>query len=137
MEFHPPIHERNTKELLNIISNDKKWGKEIQALAEAELYHRNFSTQTIEQEKQKRVELLKKFYARKADQLERNRTESYTITEMVVIVLFFPFTVVLHLNPLKAFWELDARNFKKKIWQRVLLTAISIFLWIQLLRLIL
>ena len=55
MEFNPPVNERQTKELLNIISNDEKWTKEIQILAEEELYRRSFTKQTIEQEKQKRI----------------------------------------------------------------------------------
>ena len=136
MEFNPAVNERQTKELLNIISNDEKWAKEIQILAEEELYRRNFTKQTIEHEKQKRITTLKKFYERKAEQLEKNRTESYTITEMILIVIFFPFSFFLYLNPLTEFSELDAENFKKKIWQRVILIVISLFLWFQLLRLI-
>jgi hypothetical protein len=136
MEFHPPINERQTKQLLNIISNDEKWAKEIQTLAEEELYRRNFTKQTIEKEKQKRINKLNKFYERKADQLENNRMESYTITEMILIVIFFPFSFSLHLNPLTEFWELDAGNFKKKIWQRIILIVISLFAWFQILRFI-
>lgn len=136
MEFNPPVNERQTKELLNIISNDEKWAKEIQTLAEEELYRRNFTKQTIEQEKQKRINTLKQIYERKADQLEKNRTESYTIAEMIAIVVFFPFSFFIHFNPLTEFWELDAGNYKKKIWQRITLIVISLFLWFQLLRLI-
>jgi hypothetical protein len=136
MEYNPPINERQTKELLNIISNDEKWVKKIQILAEEELYRRNFTKQTIEQEKQKRLNTLKKFYARKADQLEKNRTESYTTAEMIAIVIFFPFSFFIHFNPLTEFWKLDAGNYKKKIWQRIILIVISLFLWFQLLRLI-
>ena len=136
MEFNPPVNERQTKELLNIISNDEKWTKEIQILAEEELYRRSFTKQTIEQEKQKRINTLKKFYARKADQLEKNRTESYTTAEMIVIVIFFPFSFFIHFNPLTEFWALDAGNYKKKIWQRIILIIVSLFLWFQLLRLI-
>ena len=136
MEFNPPVSERQTKELLNIISNDEKWAKEIQTLAEEELYRRNFTKRTIEEEKQKRINTLKKFNERKADQLEKNRTESYSGVEMIVIVVFFPFSFFLHLNPLTEFWELDAGNYKKKIWQRIILIIVSLFLWFQLLRLI-
>ena len=136
MEFSPPVNQRQTKELLNIISNDEKWAKEIQILAEEELYRRNFTKQTIEQEKQKRINTLKKIYERKAEQLEKNRTESYTISEMILIVIFFPFSFFLHLNPLTEFWELDAGKFRKKIWQRIILIFISLFVWFQLLRFI-
>ena len=136
MEFTPPVSERQTKELLNIISNDEKWAKEIQALAEEELYRRNFTKQTIEVEKQKRINTLKKFHDRKADRLEKNSTESYSVIEMILIVIFFPFSFFLHLNPLTEFWELDAGNYKKKIWQRIMLIIASLFLWFQLIRLI-
>ena len=50
MEFKPPISERPTKELLNIISNEEKWVKEIQILAEEELYRRNLTEKTISDE---------------------------------------------------------------------------------------
>jgi len=136
MEFNPPVNERQTKELLNIISNDEKWAKEIQTLAEDELYRRNFTKQTIEQEKQKRLNTIKGFDARKAEQLEKNRTESYTTVEMITIAIFFPFSFFIHFNPLTEFWELDAGNYKKKIWQRIILIVISLFLWFQILRLI-
>ena len=136
MEFNPPVSERQTKEVLNIISNDQKWAKEIQTLAEEELYRRKFTKQYIEQEKQKRINTLKKFYQRQTEQLEKNRIESYTLIEMTAIALFFPFSFFLHFNPLTEFWELDKGNFKKKIWQRIILIAISLLLWFQLLRLI-
>ena len=133
MDFNPPINERQTKELFNIISNDEKWIKEIQILAEEELYRRNFTKQTIIEEKQKRKSTLQKFRYRQTSQLENNKTESYTIVEMISIVAFFPFLFFLHLNPLKEFWELDERNFKKKIWQRIILIALSLLLWFRLL----
>ncbi len=136
MEFSPPVNERQTKELLNIISNDEKWAKEIQILAEEELYCRKFTKQTIEREKRKRINTLKKFNERKADQIEKNRIESYTRTEMISVVIFFPFSFFIHFNPLTEFWKLDAGNYKRKIWQRILLIVISLFLWFQLLRLI-
>ncbi|MBS1761581.1 MAG: hypothetical protein JSR00_01785 [Bacteroidetes bacterium] len=137
MEFNPPVAERQTKELLNIISNNEKWAKEIQILAEQELYKRNFTKQTIQIEKEKRIIVLEKFYNRQSQQLEKNRTESYTIAEMIMIVVFFPISFFLHFNPLKEFWELDKRNYKRKIWQRIFLIVVSLFFWFQLLKLIL
>lgn len=137
MEFSPPVNERPTNELLDIISNDEKWVKAIQNLAEEELYRRNFTRNTIAEEKQRRIRALQKLKERQASQLEKNRTESYTIKEMFSIIVFFPFSFFLHLNPLTKFWRLDTGNFKRKIWQRIILIAISVFLWFQLLRLIL
>lgn len=140
MEFDPPVSERNTKELLNILSNDVKWVKEIQLLAEKELYRRNFTQELIDKEKNRRINTLKKFQERHSKTLEKNKTASYTTTEMILIVAFFPFSLILHLilhlNPFSEFWKLDAGNYKKKIWQRIILVIVSIVLWIQIVILI-
>ena len=136
MEFNPPVNERQTKELLNIISNDEKWAKEIQTLAEDELYRRNFTKKTILEERQKRVGTIQKFKKRQVIQLDKNKTESYTIVEMIAIAAFFPFSFFLDFNPLTEFFKLDAGNYKRKIWQRMILIIISLFLWFQILKLI-
>ena len=135
MEFNPPITERKTKELFNILSNDEKWTKEIQLLAEEELYRRNYTQQIIIQEKSKRIKTIQKFKERERRTFEKNRTESYSVIEMLLIIAFFPFSFVLHLNPLSEFWRLDAGHFKKKIWQRIILIIISILLWIRIIML--
>jgi hypothetical protein len=84
-------------------NNSLKWVKEIRFLAEEELYRRNFTKQTIAEEKQKRIKTLQKFKERQISRLEKNRTESYTIAEMIFIAVFFPFSFFLHLNPLTEF----------------------------------
>lgn len=137
MDFTPPIHQRSDKELFNIISNDEEWIKEIQVLAERELCLRNFSKQTIEAEKKKRIATLTKFNKRKSEQFARNRNESYSIKEMVFIILFFPCSLLIDPDPLTEFVKLDAGNYKKKIWQRVALILLSFFIWFQFLRLFL
>jgi hypothetical protein len=137
MEFDPPLSERKTKELFDIISNDIKWTKEIQLLAEEELYRRNLSQKVIAEEKDRRVNILKKINERRSKIFEKNRTESYTAIEMVLILVFSPFSLFIDLNPLTEFWRLEAGNFKRKIWQRVFLIVGSIVLWIQIVRLIL
>lgn len=136
MEFDPPVSERKTKELFDIISNDEKWAKEIQLLAEEELYRRNLGQEVIAKEKNRRFNTLKRLTERRSKSLEKNKTESYTLTEMVLIIVFFPFSLVIHLNPLTEFWRLDAGNFKKKIWLRLFLIIFSIVLWLQIIRLI-
>ena len=135
MEYNPPVNERLTKELINIISNDEKWTKEIQTLAQEELCRRNLTRQAIKQEKQKKINMLDKFQVRKTEQFGKNRTKSYTLLETIVIVIFFPFSFFIHINPLTEFWKLDAGNYKKKSWQRIVLIVISLFIWFQLLRL--
>ena len=136
MEFSPPVNKRSTDELFDIISNNEKWGKEIQILAKEELFIRNFTKELIEKERQKRIKLLEKISERKEINLTRNKTESYTIIEMTSIVIFFPLSLLIQINPLKEFWDLDKGNYKKKIFQRLILILVSFFLWYLLLRII-
>lgn len=91
MDYTPPITQRSDKELLNIISNDETWAKEIQLQAEEELYRRNLSKEFVEAEKQKRVRLLATIHKRKSDKLAKNKAESYTAREMLLIILWFLF----------------------------------------------
>ncbi|MBL7733579.1 MAG: hypothetical protein JNM88_20585 [Chitinophagaceae bacterium] len=136
MEYKPPLSERQTNELLDIISNEDEWVKEAQQSAEEELRRRNISNETIAAEKVKRIKGLEKIRKQRVDKLEANRTASYSLKEMIAIVVFFPFSLFLHLNPLAEFWKLDAGNYKRKIWQRSMLIVVSIFLWIQLVRVV-
>jgi hypothetical protein len=136
MEFNPPVSERKTKDLFDIISNDVKWSKEIQLLAEEELSRRNFTQELNDKEKNNKISTLQKLKDRRSKTLEKNKTESYTATEMILILAFFPFSLIIHLNPFSEFWELEAGNYKKKIWQRIILILISIVLWIQIVGLI-
>ncbi|QLH47573.1 MAG: hypothetical protein HWD58_19325 [Bacteroidota bacterium] len=53
MEFSPPVNKRSTDELFDIISNNEKWGKEIQILAKEELFIRNFTKELIEKKDKK------------------------------------------------------------------------------------
>ncbi|MBK6938172.1 MAG: hypothetical protein IPH18_15835 [Chitinophagaceae bacterium] len=132
MEFDPPVKERKSKELFNIISNDEMWAKEIQLLAEEELFRRNFTQEEINYEKNRKFNTIKKLRERQSKKIEKNKTESYTAIEMMLILVFFPFTLLLHMNPLSEFWELDAGNYYKKIWQRAILIIVSVFIWIQI-----
>jgi hypothetical protein len=129
MEFNPPIIERTDKELLNIISNDELWGENLQIQAEKELEKRNYTKQNIFIEKQKRIDLIDKFRNRQKSRKDVNRKESYTFKEMILIIAFFPFSLLIKFNPLEEFWELDEGNFKRKIWQRIILILASLILW--------
>ncbi len=136
MEFYPPINVRTTEELLNIISDNDKWNEEIQLLAEKELVQRNISQGVISEEKCKRIKILQEYKEKWVKTFEKNRKQSYSITEMILIIAFFPFSLIFHLNPLSEFWELDRSNYKRKIWQRVILIMLSSFIWFQILKLI-
>ncbi len=138
MEFTPPINERNDKELFNIISNKEKWSYEIQIIAEQELLRRNYSQSQIAKQKNRRIKILNVFNERKRTIIEKNKNESYTAIEMILIVLFFPLSFFLKIffghTFLYTFGELNAKNYRKKIWQRIVLIIFSIFLWFQILK---
>lgn len=139
MEFHPPLEERSDKELFDIISNKDKWTEEIQLFAKQELLKRNFTSVANTKERNRRTKIIHDYNERQKKILEKNRTESYTIGEMVLIISL-PFNIllgaILQYDPLEAFWDLDAKNYKKKIWQRVVLIIISVFVWYYVIRLI-
>src|SRR5690606_6954275 len=93
MEDNPSLHKRSTKELLNIISNDKKWIKEIQELASEELLKRGFNKEALIKERIKRLEIIERYSEREKNRTQRNRKESYTLFEACLIILFFPFSL--------------------------------------------
>lgn len=137
MVLNPPISQRTTKELLAIISNDKKCSNEIQQLAEQELLNRNLTKQLIEEERKKRLIIISNYNKRRERQLNLNKLESYNFFEMLSIVILFPFSLFFKTNPIEEFRRLDNGNYNKKIWQRILLIAISLILYYQLLRIVL
>lgn len=137
MDFNPPLNERKTKELLTIISNSDQWSEEMQQLAEEELHRRKYTDEMIAREKSRREGVIHQLKNRQVKRIATNKTESYTVVEMLSIIIFFPFSFILHLNPLAEFWKLDAGHYKRKIIQRILLILVSVLLWIQLIKLML
>ena len=140
MEFYPPLTERSDKELFDILSYKDMWTQDIQILAEQELLARNFTSTEIIKERNRRIKIINDYNERRKKILDKNRTESYSILEMILIVISLPFKIllsaILHYNPFEEFSDLDAKNYKRKIWQRVILIIISIFLWYYIIRLI-
>ncbi|QLH47621.1 MAG: hypothetical protein HWD58_19615 [Bacteroidota bacterium] len=92
-------------------------GKRDTNLSKEELFIRNFTKELIEKERQKRIKLLEKISERKEINLTRNKTESYTIIEMTSIVIFFPLSLLIQINPLKEFWDADKETTKRKYFK--------------------
>jgi hypothetical protein len=83
MKFTPPINDRETDELI-FIANDEEgnWHKEAINLAKAELFKRNIS---VEVQKEKI-----KYYTEKYNEyLELERNRDYSVTEKIMMVLFW------------------------------------------------
>lgn len=132
MEFNPPVGKRTTKELFNIISNDKRWIKEIQLLANEELLKRGISLTEIEREKGKRMEILKRVEERNLEIRKKHEVESYSKFEMLSIFLFAPLNLLLSHFHQVGFFELHNGNYKKKFRQRMVLYLISTIVWIAI-----
>jgi hypothetical protein len=137
MKFYPPVFQRNTNELFDIVSDKERWSSEIQFLAEEELISRNISRKNIEDETKIRKRNIKNDKDKKTIESNKNKIESYTIIEMICIIAFFPIILIIDKNLLSELWQLDADGYKKKIWQRILLLIIGSFIWFQVLRLFL
>ena len=136
MDYYPPLSERSDKELFDIISNDDKWQEEIQQLANKELLHRHYTIGKIKNEKEHRKLIISNFIDREQKQREDNAAKSYTVLEMFLIILIFPFHFIFLYNPLEKFAELEKYHYNKKFRQRIVLIILSILFWILVIRFI-
>ena len=137
MDFYPPIFERTDKELFNMISDSKKWDCEASELAYNELLNRNYSQTEIDAKNNKLQQIIENYANRTASQRKINLKASYTIYEMLLVIIGFPFRIFINGGILKRYWALDKFNYKRKIIQRIVLTIIAIVFWGFILRLIL
>ena len=136
MDFIPPISERTDKELFNIISNSKKWNPKASEQAYLELLNRNYSNNEIESKRNNNQQLLDKYEKRKLVQRKENAQQSYSKFEMLLIIFGLPFRIFLNYG-FQVYWELDKYNYRKKIYQRIFLTIISILFWVLIISFIL
>ena len=111
--FNPPIKDRTTEQLLQIVSSPKNWNEIALKQAEKELKARNTPDREINQSK---------FYAQKAIELEnlKRANESYSILDFIFSPLTTFFEVMVS-------WELRKDGFERKANQQQLLRPIFIF----------
>ena len=136
MEFNPPMEFRSDKNLFNIISNDEKWSSEAQKAAYEQLLKRSYSEIEIQRKKENRRDIIARYKQREEQQRAINKSESYSILEMIFFVLTFPVKIIFLSNILRSYYDLDKNNYKKKIIQRICLNVISIAFWFLVLMLI-
>ena len=91
----------------------------------------------IESTIRNRQEMKVKASKRSANQRNENSIKSYSIGEMLLIVIGLPFHLISGGNLLGVFWRLDKYNYRRKIVQRILLTVVSILFWLIILKMIL
>lgn len=91
-EIHPPIKERSTEQLIEIVETKQKWREEVVKLAQSELVSSGVS---IDEQNTKRKSRKKREsnYKRRNKAIKANA--SYSNVEKLLIVLFGPFTIFL------------------------------------------
>jgi hypothetical protein len=87
-EIHPPIADRTTEQLLDIVETKEQWRPDVLALAQKELIKRGVSIKTQETRRTIRTKFKKRIESIKA-------RATYTTTEKILIVLFGPFLILL------------------------------------------
>ncbi|MCF7569378.1 hypothetical protein L3X37_13570 [Sabulilitoribacter arenilitoris] len=131
-EFIPPISDRETDELIEIANckDENIWQKEAIKQAKKELIKRNIS-----QEQQNKISKEKKTIQKleieaELQRLENNKTESYTVFEMVILFLFGPliFFNIFGLSHHTIF-TLSSENYFLKLKQRILIFVLSFSAW--------
>jgi hypothetical protein len=131
-EFHPPIHTRDTEELVAMThGNTHRWQQEAIDQARTELYKRGVG----EQEQQEILEKLRAEEARKEaalrEQRAGNRLISYKPREMFVLIVSMPLVFLLRRRSGDSLADLWRENYRMKFWQRLVLMVIGIGLWIS------
>ena len=91
-EIHPPIKERSTDQLIEIIETPENWRKDVVALAQSELANRGIS---VDDQNKKRNNRNKREsnYKRRTKRIKANA--SYTEVQKLLIILFGPILVLL------------------------------------------
>lgn len=137
MQFHPPIPERSTQQLLAMAADEAGWVPEARALARMELERRGVATEVV----QARETRVKAASLVNHLQREQNATESYSVWALIGIFLVAPFLLLVKLVGHKIFLhielglsKLDRDNYKKKYRQRMAALAGGVLCWVILLR---
>lgn len=136
MTLNPPVNSRSDKELFNIVSNNKKWTQQARDEAYTELLARNYPSNEIIQRIQHNKELIESYETKVKNEREENRTMGYHPLHALAILLFFPLTLIIPGNLLRPYWHLDKYNYNRRITQRIILSIMSIILWITIAQMI-
>lgn len=91
MEIHPPIPDRTTEQLLDIVETQEQWRPEVVDLAKNELIKRGFEADTLETRRTIRAK-----YNHRLEQVKARAT--FTTIEKVLIVLLGPILVPFFRN---------------------------------------
>ena len=135
MDFHPPIADRSTKELLKMTSDAVSWQPEARALARMELDERGVKPERIKAREQS----FSKASIAHEELRERHAKEGYPFWKILLIFLGAPFMIAAKffarqfgLEIKLGLTELDKRNYMIKYRQRMTALVLGTLLWIFL-----
>ena len=119
MEIHPPIENRTTEQLLEIIETREDWKEEVVRLTQNELIKRGIPLKNQETRREIKIKF------RQRIQSVKNRA-TYTTTEKFLIVLLGPVIAIILGN---TFMFQAGEGFKKKNRQGLFYFLLGIGLW--------
>lgn len=130
-EFTPPISERKTEELIEIIySGTDHWNEEAIRQSKRELAKRNISQKEQDKVITKWEQETEKYLAQEKKRLETNKTESYQIWEMIVLLLFGPILFFRsYIFNSHTLFTLRNENYFLKFKQRIIIFSLSFIAW--------
>lgn len=131
-EFHPPMSERETDELIEIANctDETIWVKEASENAKKELVRRNISQAEQDKVIEKWNLEFKEYIEKEAIRLKNNETESYKIWEMVVLFIFGPILFFKpHIFNTHTIFTLKSENYQLKFKQRIAIFILSFIAW--------
>lgn len=130
-EYNPPIETRETLELIAIANGTlDEWQQAAIDQAKDELRNRGISEEYKKKIVDKWIKEKERLEIEYQNQLEQNKTESYSILDMIYIFLVAPFLLVGKWTVGLSLRELKRENYIKKIKQRLLLLLGGVAFWI-------
>jgi hypothetical protein len=119
MEYYPPIKERSTEQLIDVIETREQWQPEVVESAEKELVFRGISLDKQARRRKNKAKYLKRIGLIKS-------TAEWTTKEMALITFFGPPLVVL-LNDLFLFDS--GEGVRRKNRQAIFCVLLGFGLW--------
>lgn len=127
-QFWPPISDRETAELIEIANctDENIWRREATLQAKKELIKRNISQAQQDEIIEAWYEELEEYFKKEAQRLKNNKTESYTILEMILIFVAGP---IMFFKSLDDIFTLRKENYYLKFKQRIIILTLGSIAW--------
>lgn len=127
-QFKPPISDRETEELIEIANctDENIWQREAILQAKKELIKRNISQEQQNEVIERWIKEADEYLKKEAERLEKNKTESYTTLEMILIFIFGPLKFFRRYDDV---FTLRKENYFLKFRQRIVILTLGFIAW--------